>query len=172
MPEPLPSPASEGGRPRPNIEQFLPLFRTGGLSYFGYRMVLASRLFDRRIQQILGRHSGLTLPQWRVLSQLGLSPEGTVRSLADGAAVDRAEVSRVLRELEDRGFVTRRIDEADRRRPLFSLTPAGTALFQHVRAPIGHFIQHLVDDVAAADLEAADRVLWAVTSGCLSDDSF
>lgn len=152
-------------RPPADVERLLPLYNTGGVGYFGYRMVLAARLFDRRIVQLLRQHGPLTLPQWRVLSQLGITATGTVRTLADGAAVDRAEVSRVVRELEGRDLVSRQGNDADQRSPIFSLTDKGRALFTRVRQPIAAFIERLVEDVPAEDVAAADRVLWAVTCG-------
>lgn len=149
------------------ISRLLPLYDIGGQSYFGYRMVLAAKLFDRRIIQIL-EHSGvLTLPQWRVVSQLGLSATGTVRSLADGAAVDRAEVSRATRELVRLGLVNRRENGADKRSPTFELTEAGRKSFGAIRKPISKFIEQLVEGLDRNDLEAANRVLWAITLGCL-----
>jgi DNA-binding MarR family transcriptional regulator len=101
------------------------------------------------------------------MAQLGLVPTGTVRSLADGAAVDRAEISRATRSLEVRGLVRRKEDTADRRSPVFSLTPAGRRRYRTVRKPISDFIVHLIDGVGSKDLEAANRALWALTRGCL-----
>jgi DNA-binding MarR family transcriptional regulator len=152
------------------VAHLLPLYDIGGQAYFGYRMVLAARLFDRRIIEILGETGGLTLPQWRVVAQLGLIATGTVRSLADGAAVDRAEVSRAIQELTKLGFVERTENAADKRSPTFALTEAGHESFSAVRKPIGKFILHLVDDLAPEDLEAANKVLWAITRGCLKQD--
>lgn len=162
-------PARSRARPPADIERLLPLYNTGGVAFFGYRMVLAAKLFDRRITRVLKEHGALTLPQWRVLAQLGLRPTATVRSLAEGAAVDRAEVSRVVRELADRGLIERRDNKGDLRSPDFSITPEGRALFLEVRKPISSVIKHMVEDVPAADLEAADRVLWAVTRGSIAD---
>jgi DNA-binding MarR family transcriptional regulator len=141
------------------ISRLLPLYDIGGQAYFGYRMVLAGKLFDRRIIDIL--------PQWRVVAQLGLLATGTVRSLADGAAVDRAEVSRATRELGRLGLVARRENGADKRSPTFELTDAGRKSFGAIRKPISQFIEHLVDGLDGKDLEAANRVLWAITLGCL-----
>jgi DNA-binding MarR family transcriptional regulator len=149
------------------ISRLLPLYDIGGQSYFGYRMVLAGKLFDRRIIEILDNSGVLTLPQWRVVSQLGLSATGTVRSLADGAAVDRAEVSRATRELVRLGLVNRRENGADKRSPTFELTEAGRKSFGAIRKPISKFIEQLVDGLERKDLEAANRVLWAITLGCL-----
>lgn len=152
------------------VAHLLPLYDIGGQAYFGYRVVLAARLFDRRIVDLLEETGELTLPQWRVVAQLGLIATGTVRSLADGAAVDRAEVSRAIQELIKLGFVERTENAADKRSPTFALTEAGHKSFSAVRKPIGKFILHLVDDLEPKDLEAANKVLWAITKGCLKHE--
>ncbi len=152
------------------IAHLLPLYDIGGQPYFGYRMVLAARLFDRRVVEILEEMGELTLPQWRVVAQLGLIATGTVRSLADGAAVDRAEVSRAIQELTKLGLVERTENAADKRSPTFALTDAGRKSFGAVRKPIGKFILHLVDNLDPKDLEAANKVLWAITKGCLKPE--
>lgn len=155
-------------RPPVKVEALLPLGQTGGDAFFGYRMVLAGRLFDRCIVEVLREHGPMTLPQWRVLSQLGLLPEATVRLLADGAAVDRSEVSRELGKLEKDGLVKRKTNPEDQRSPLFFLTPAGHQRFRKIRKPISAFIQNLVADSSEQDLRAANRVLWQVIQGTIS----
>ncbi|MEY4760930.1 MAG: hypothetical protein RLZZ200_786 [Pseudomonadota bacterium] len=161
------TPRSPAARPATEARQLLPFYDIGGRSYFGYRIVLAAKHFDRAILKLLAQHSDLSLPEWRVMAQLGLVPTGTVRSLADGAAVDRAEISRATRSLEAKGLVRRREDAADRRSPVFSLTAPGRRRYTAIRKPISEFIVHLTDGVSARDLEAANRALWALTRGCL-----
>lgn len=156
------------GRPPAELHQFLPLYDIGGEAYFGYRMVIAAKLFDRRVMLLLAEHGDLSLPQWRIVAQLGLNGTGTVKSLAEGAAVDRAEVSRAMRDLERRKLVVRRAARgSDRRSPSFELTATGKRSYTTLRRPISRFISRLVEDVARDDLEAADRVLFAITRGCL-----
>jgi DNA-binding MarR family transcriptional regulator len=161
------APARRKTRPTCDIRDILPLYDTGGPSYIGYRIVLTAKLFDRCIARLLDQISDLSLPQWRVLGQLGRLPSGTVRSLASGAAVDRSEVSRALRELEQLGLVERRQNPQDLRSPDFALTSAGRTTFERIRKPMSVFISGLVATVDPADLDAANRVLWAVTNGCL-----
>jgi DNA-binding MarR family transcriptional regulator len=145
----------------------LPSYHLGGLGYFGYRLAVTAKLFDRKFVEILKAHSTLTLPQWRCVAQLGLAEPGTVRSLAEGAAVDRAEVSRALARLVAQSFVARHDNRGDQRSPQFTLTAEGRALFVRVRKPVSEFIRSLIAEVAKSDIEAADRVLWAVSKGCL-----
>ncbi len=92
-----------------------PSFHLGELPYFGYRLAVTDQLFDRKFVEIFKRIRGLTLPQWRCLAQLGLAEPGTLRSLAEGAVVDRAEVSRALARLVAQGIVARNDNRGDQR---------------------------------------------------------
>ena len=159
-------PGKVSARPATDVIGLLPLYNKGNRSYFGYRMVVAAKMFDRVVSKLLAQHGEVSLPQWRVITQLGVTTTGTVRSLADGAAVDRAEMSRATRELLRRGLLNRREDPADKRSPQFTLTPSGRKLYRSVRKPIHEFILHLMADVSDRDLAAADRVLWQITCGC------
>ena len=51
----------------------------------------------------------------------------TAQTLADTIAMAPGVMSRVLRDLEDAGYVEKRRDEENRRNYLLYLTPAGTA---------------------------------------------
>ena len=146
-----------------------PTYGIGGIAFFGYRLAVTAKLFDRKFVEILKAHSTLTLPQWRCVAQLALAEPGTVRSLADGAAVDRAEVSRALARLEKQGLVRRDDNSSDQRSPNFTLTPKGRSVCDDLREPVARFIRSLVQQVEQADIEAADRVLWVVSQGCLGD---
>ncbi len=141
--------------------------RLGGLAYFGYRLAVTAKLFDRKFIAVLRAHSSLTLSQWRCLAQLGLAEPGTVRSLAEGAVVDRAEASRTLARLVALGVVERHDNQDDQRSPQFTLTAQGRALYERLRKPISEFIGSLVAQVEESDIEVADQVLWTVSQGCL-----
>ncbi len=90
-----------------------------------------------------------------------------MRSLAEGAVVDRAEVSRALARLVAQGIVARNGNRGDQRSPQFTLTAEGRALFERLRKPVSGFIGSLIEQVDKSDIEAADRVLWTVSKGCL-----
>lgn len=155
------------GKAANEVQEVPSSYGIGGLPFFGYRLAVTAKLFDRKFIGILKEHSTLNLPQWRAVAQLGLSEPGTVRSLADGAAVDRAEVSRSLVWLVEQGFVSRDDNSGDQRSPLFTLTPQGRTVYEQVRKPVARFIRELIEQVDPADVEAADRVLWTIAQGCL-----
>jgi DNA-binding MarR family transcriptional regulator len=156
-------------RPPLEIERILPLQRLDDVHFFGYRLGIAAKLFDRCIVKILQEEApSVTLPQWRVVAQLHLVESATVRSLAEGACVDRAEVSRAVRDLVADGFVVRTRNERDRRSPLFSLTPSGITLYKAVEPPIRSFIKALLQPSSKGDVEAAARMLWTIAERSLA----
>ena len=102
-------------------------WRIGGPESVAVRLSFVAKLFDRYLtRQLL--ESGLTVAEWRVMAQLSVVAENTVRELASQAWVDRAEVSRAVASLERRGLLVRHPNAQDKRSPRFSLTPAGRAL--------------------------------------------
>ncbi len=81
-----------------------------------------------RIRPVL-RGYGVTEQQWRVLRSLAeVVSEVEVTQLADLVFLAPPSLSRILRELLKRGLILRRSAEADLRRSLVSISPAGLAL--------------------------------------------
>lgn len=73
--------------------------------------------------------SELTLPQWRVLTLLGLSPDGmTVSRIATALGVTVPATGRQLRRLAFRGLVMLAPDPFDRRSTRATLTEVGWRL--------------------------------------------
>lgn len=68
---------------------------------------------------------GLGAGQPKILGYLSRNGASSQRQLADFYDVDPATVCRMLDSLHKGGFVSRRPDQADRRRDLIELTPAG-----------------------------------------------
>jgi DNA-binding MarR family transcriptional regulator len=164
------APPEPAARPAPQLQHLSLLYEHGGTTYLGYRLVLAAKLFDRAVARLLAQHSDLTLPQWRVMSQLGLVDEATIRSMSETAAVDRAEVSRAVQRLEQRGLVRRRPNPADRRSPLFGLTASGRRLYATVRQPIIDFVGGITDPLGKRRVDVTNQALWAFTQACLVPD--
>lgn len=67
----------------------------------------------------------ITPVQYALLTTLSLNPDTDQHTLGREVGIDRTNVADVLRRLEQRGFLTRRKGEKDRRAVLARLTPAG-----------------------------------------------
>lgn len=131
-----------------------------------YRISLAGSLLAAR-EAVMApirphlRDAGVTEQQWRVLRVL--SDEGPLdfKTLADHALLHAPSVTRIIKEMVDRGLILRMIDDADKRRSILSLTRSGRDLVlvtaRHTLNILDSFAERFgVDRLAAlrAELQA------------------
>ena len=95
---------------------------------FIYKIGILRRLLDRYSGPTLTRQSGLTLAEWRVLTNLYSSSPTTSRQLCLRLRTDKAEVSRACAGLIKRGYASSRVDANDRRSALIVITLRGERL--------------------------------------------
>jgi homoprotocatechuate degradation regulator HpaR len=74
------------------------------------------------------RSRGVTEQQWRILRALAHSGPLEVTALAESTFLLAPSLSRILPELESRGFISRRQLDSDLRRAVVSLEPKGLKL--------------------------------------------
>lgn len=74
------------------------------------------------------RAAGMTDQQWRVLRVLNDEGSIDMSGLAAAAMLHAPSVTRILRELKDRGLIARRTDPKDGRRSIVAITPEGRKL--------------------------------------------
>ena len=96
---------------------------------------------------------GLTHMESKALGFFARHPGATASDLVQHAGRDKAQVTRVLSGLRERGLLDARPDASDRRSTRLTLSPAGTTAFQAVQRQGEHLAQ-----TAIADLSEAERV--------------
>lgn len=80
---------------------------------------------------ILADHD-VTEQQWRVIRALSEAGTLDATEVAEKAFILAPSLTRMLRSLEERGFITRHKDKDDGRRVLLRLAPAGQAIIDEV----------------------------------------
>ena len=84
------------------------------------------------------------------------------RTLADTIAMAPGVMSRVLRDLEDMGYVEKRRDEQNRRNYLLYLTPEGTAAAEQSLLLQGSYWEHLLQDFTEEEKSTLNFLLEKV----------
>src|ERR1700704_6840935 len=107
---------------------------------FIYKIGILRRLLDRYSGPTLTLQSGLTLAEWRVLTNLYSFSPTTSRQLCLRLHSDKAEVSRACAGLIAHGYASRREDPGDRRSALLVITPRGERLHDAV-VPLRQAVQ-------------------------------
>lgn len=91
------------------------------------------------------RAANVTEQQWRVLRVLSETEFLDAKGIADQALLHAPTVTRILKELGDRKLIERRIDPADGRRWIVSITEAGAQLVtdtaKHTRLLIANYAE-------------------------------
>jgi len=109
-------------------------------------------------EPILARHE-VSMWAYAVLTALGERPMRTQAALAASIGADKTRLIPVLDDLQQRGFLEREPDPADRRVRLLRLTEAGLRLQRSAQAEIHRAEDELLADFPPADRDAFRRVL-------------
>lgn len=123
-----------------------------------------NRLYTRQLgllnQGFLG--SKLTLTEARVLYELAMRADVTASEIASDLQLDVAYLSRILAKFRRRGWLSRKASEADGRRQLLRLTPAGRAAFRPLDGEAKAQIAGMIGPMTAADRSSLVAALGEV----------
>lgn len=134
-----------------------------GPSHIPYRILLLGKMMDRATAQHVRDTAQLSLAEWRVLTHVEMIGKCSAAEVASVAYSDRAEVSRALGSLEQRGFVQREANPRNRKSSLVSLTAAGKAIHTAIRGERGKFYEQWLTDLSDAERATLNTALEKVT---------
>lgn len=106
------------------LERFLP-----------YRLSVLSNRLSNAIARCYEERFQLSVTEWRVIAVLGRFPGLSANEVAERTAMDKVAVSRAVARLLESGRLQRDLHDADRRRSVLELSPAGYEIFREV-APL------------------------------------
>lgn len=95
----------------------------------------------------------------RVLHFVGRGPGMTVAQLLDLLRITKQSLSRVLKDLLEKGYVLQKEGNEDRRQRLLYLTPNGEALWHKLIAPQKKRFRRAVSEMQSGDENAFNNML-------------
>lgn len=101
---------------------------------------------------------------YKIFSTIGRGDAANVSSMAESLHIDKAQVSRAVRELEDFGLVARLPNPADGRASILSLSPLGAERLALVRSPDSNSLVQPLKQWDVADINHLTRLLRALTT--------
>ena len=115
--------------------------------YLPYQLANLARRISDACNEEYGLPYGISVAEWRILARLGQNIESQniedhnihaqqtemhSRGLGDITFMDKSRVSRALKQLQDKGYLSRRPDPADNRASFLCLTDEGVTLYQKI----------------------------------------
>lgn len=108
-------------------------------------------LFEERRRQ-LAETVGLTVQQWQVLEEV-TSEHFMPSMFAQQRSSSAAAVSKILRQLTDKGIITAHVSDVDARQRDYVVTPEGKKLLARVRKERQRAIDEVWRKLSPADLK-------------------
>ncbi|GGM57557.1 MarR family winged helix-turn-helix transcriptional regulator [Microbacterium saperdae] len=122
--------------------------------------------FRRLILENANRVSPGMLPgAYKALTTIARCEQVTASALAERMLMDKGQVSRTVRELEELTLIERSPDPSDGRSSLLRLTPLGTERLAAARAPQEGMLMSTLHDWDLTDIGNLTRLLHALASG-------
>lgn len=104
----------------------LPAFDLEGFT--PYRLAVAAKRTSEALARQYRSRFGISIPEWRVLVHLAQADDVSVRDIEARVAMEKYEVSRAARRLEDAGLIRKGANPQDRRLVSLALTDKGRML--------------------------------------------
>jgi len=101
----------------PDLSAFLP-----------YLLFQAAELTSRDFQKLYRARYGMLRTEWRVMFHLGQTGDQTAKQICENAILHKTKVSRAVKALEQKRFLSRTRIDTDRRSEMLSLTARGRAV--------------------------------------------
>ncbi|WP_172297782.1 MarR family winged helix-turn-helix transcriptional regulator [Pseudoruegeria sp. HB172150] len=125
-----------------DLSQFLP-----------YQLAVLSERVSKDFATLYRERFGISRAEWRVLAHLSQADSVSVRDIHVQVELDKSKISRAASRLEAAGYITKKLNESDRRLISLALTEKGTALMEEMtplaREYEARVLSRLGDDAAA-----------------------
>lgn len=118
------------------------------------------RIFRARMRQRLAAvHPDLSFGELRVLMQVGAHPGCAQKALVERSHIDKAQMARLLTQLQDKGWLLRSESAHDRRVRELRLSAAGQRLFRQLAAQRATLAAELLQGCPPAQQAQLQRLL-------------
>ena len=126
------------------------------LLYVLWQLQAAAR---RPVVRLCEAQFGITRREWRMLAQLADSEGVASSALAERAALDRAQTSRAVSALVQKGLVARTPRPGNRREVLLHLTERGRALYAALLPRVAAINQELLSVLSETEVATLDALV-------------
>jgi DNA-binding MarR family transcriptional regulator len=110
-------------------------------------------------RQSFDQHIGMSQPRRQLLTLVSQAGEISHAALQQQLAVDGATITRLVKQFESEGMLSRRLDPQDNRYTLVALTASGQQIVAELRAAHSVFQTRLLAGITSAEQEGMIRVL-------------
>ena len=128
-------------------------------NFLPYLLNQAAEESSLAFQNIYKDRYGMLRTEWRVLFHLGIYGRLTAKEICERSKMHKTKISRAVARLEERRFLTRERDEADRRLEYLELSSAGRAAYTELRGVAIDYDAELAATFSSEDVTVLRKLL-------------
>jgi DNA-binding MarR family transcriptional regulator len=128
-----------------------------------------AKLTISEFERLIKENSELTLASWRVLLALHQMGSSSQKEVVQFCYLDQGQVSRALRFLEDKHFVSSGESLQDRRSRVFSITPEGEVYRQNLQPKIDEFHQRLTNALTEEEIQIYSAIALKIADAAMNN---
>ena len=130
--------------------------------FLPYLLNQAAEASSRTFQEYYRARYGMLRTEWRVLFHLGGYGSMTAKDVCHYASIHKTKVSRAVKALEDKRYLTREVMEHDRRNELLAITPLGQKVFDDLAAAAKKYDEDISRQFSAEEIRIFRACLTAL----------
>ncbi len=127
--------------------------------FLPYRLSVLSNIVSTAISGAYEKRFGLSIPEWRVMAVLAMTPDLSAAEVAQRTAMDKVAVSRAVASLLRQRRIVRQTARADRRRSHLRLSAAGRKVYAQVIPMALDYERDLLAPLSRNDRVVVDRAI-------------
>ena len=90
---------------------------------------------------------GITFAQCHAITEIGRAKQLTINDLAFALNMDKGAMSRAVKDLVEKGFAQREVDERDRRYVAISLTKKGEEKYNSIQSDMQKYFDKILSNI-------------------------
>jgi DNA-binding MarR family transcriptional regulator len=127
--------------------------------FLPYRLSILSNTMSGAIARLYEERFGLTILEWRIMAVLGLDAPLSANGVCERTRMDKVQVSRAVSRLLEKGLLSRKLADDDRRRSVLSLSAKGRRVYGDIAPLTAEWEARLLDALSPAELSAIDSLV-------------
>ena len=152
--------------PRQPAEPLKPQGETLQFMQSLWSLTHALEVRSKRMARVLG----VTGPQRLVIRLLGQTPGLAARDIASTLGIHPSTLTGVLARLEKQALIRREIDDEDRRRTLFELTPAGKRIDRERKGTVEAAVRRAMGRAHPSVISGTTQMIDLLVAELVRDD--
>ena len=128
-------------------------------NFLPYRLSVLNNLVSRALAEQYQARFGLSIPEWRVMANLGRAAPLSANEVAERTSMDKVKVSRAIARMHTAGLVKRETDPRDNRMNRLQLSARGKRIYDKIAPMALAWEREFLSVLSETEIAAFDKIL-------------